>query len=78
MPPPAVVPDRVMLDVVTDPPDATVLLDGVRLGKTPYHAEVQTKQTAWLKVRRSDRFPMKIKVSLERAVSWNVTLRPRR
>ena len=78
MPPPAVAPDRVMLDVVTDPPDATVLLDGVRLGKTPYHAEVRTKQTAWLKVRRSDRIPMKIKVSLERDVSWNVTLRPRR
>jgi hypothetical protein len=77
-PKPVVKPARVTLDVVTDPPGATVVLDGVRLGKAPYHAEVPAKATAWLKVRRFDRIPVRIKVSLDRDVTWNVKLRPRR
>ena len=74
-PPP---PDHVMLDVITDPPEATVVLDGVRLGHTPYHAEVPIKKSAWLKVRRFDRLPVKIKVQLDHDYEWKVTLPPRR
>jgi eukaryotic-like serine/threonine-protein kinase len=66
--------DRVMLDVVTDPPGASVVLDGVKLGTAPFHAEVPAKSTAWLKVRRFDRVPVRIKVELDRDVTWNVKL----
>jgi len=68
---------HVMLDVVTDPPDATVVLDGVRLGRSPYHAEVVAKPTAWLKVRKTDRIPVRVKVSLDRDYTWTVQLPPR-
>jgi hypothetical protein len=74
-PPP---PDHVVLDVITDPPEATVVLDGVRLGHTPYHADVPIKKSAWLKVRRFDRLPVKIKVQLDHDYEWKVTLPPRR
>jgi hypothetical protein len=70
-------PGHIMLDVVTDPPDATVVLDGVRLGRSPYHAEVVAKPTAWLKVRKSDRIPVRVKVSLDHDYTWTVTLPPR-
>jgi eukaryotic-like serine/threonine-protein kinase len=72
-------PDKVVLDVITDPPDATVVLDGVRLGHTPYHAEVAIKnKPVWLKVRRFDRVARKIKVTLDRDVEWSVKLPARR
>lgn len=66
-----------MLDVVTDPPDATVVLDGVRLGRSPYHAAVPAKQTAWLKVRKSDRIPVRIQISLDHDYSGQIKLPPR-
>lgn len=67
------------LHVITDPPGATVVLDGVRLGTSPYLAEVSIKPgTAWLKVRKSTHNAVKIQVSLDRDVTWNVRLRPRR
>ena len=76
VPPPA---DRVMLHVVTDPPGATVVLDGVRLGTSPFTAEVPIKQGgAWLKVRKKHHLPVKIRVSLEADVTWDVTLPARR
>jgi len=82
-PPPAParapVPDRVTLHVITEPPGATVVLDGVRLGTSPYLGEVSIKSgRAWLKVRKSRHNAVKIPVSLERDVTWNVRLRPRR
>ena len=82
-PPPPVVspppPETVVLDVITDPADATVVLDGVRLGHTPYHAEVAIKKKpVWLKVRRFDRVARKIKVTLDRDVEWSVKLPARR
>ena len=71
--------DRVMLHVVTDPPGATVVLDGVRLGTSPFTAEVPIKHGgAWLKVRKKHHLPVKIRVSLEADVTWNVELRARR
>jgi serine/threonine-protein kinase len=71
-------PDTVLLTVTTDPPDATVVLDGVRLGRTPFTARVPSKiKPAWLKVRRHDYIAVKTRVSLERDVTWDVHLRPR-
>ena len=64
--------------VVTDPPGATVVLDGVRLGTSPYTGQVTIRTgRSWLKVRRSDRLPVKIPVALDRDVTWNVRLPPR-
>ena len=66
---------QVTLHVVTDPPGATVVLDGVRLGTSPYIGQVTIRTVrSWLKVRRSDRLPVKIPVALDRDVTWNVRL----
>ncbi|MCW5804068.1 MAG: protein kinase [Deltaproteobacteria bacterium] len=70
----ATTPGHVMLHVVTDPPDSTVVLDGVRMGRTPFHAEVPARKEVWLKVRRFDRLPVATRVLLDRDVSWQVTL----
>ncbi|MEO8706294.1 MAG: serine/threonine-protein kinase [Kofleriaceae bacterium] len=70
--------DRITLDVVTDPPGASVVVDGVKLGTSPFHAEIAAKPLAVLKVRRSDRVPVKIKVALDRDYTWTVRLPPRR
>jgi hypothetical protein len=67
-----------MLDVVSTPPGASVVLDGVKIGTSPFHAEIPAKKSAVLKVRRSDRTPVKIKVALDRDYRWTVTLPPRR
>jgi serine/threonine protein kinase len=65
----------VRLHVVSDPPGATVVLDGVRLGSAPYDAAVPARdQPAWLKVRMPHRLPVKIQVSLVHDVSWTVKL----
>jgi len=55
------------------------VLDGVRLGTSPFTAEVPIKQGgAWLKVRKKHHLPVKIRVSLEADVTWDVTLPARR
>jgi serine/threonine protein kinase len=70
-------PTEVTLSVTTDPPGATVVLDGVRLGTTPYYAPVPiSAKPAWLKVRRRGSAATKIQVSLERDVTWDVRLKP--
>jgi len=70
---------RVTLSVITDPPGATVVLDGVRLGTSPFVGEVPLRSgRAWLKVRKSKHNAAKIPISLERDVTWNVRLRARR
>ncbi len=70
-PPPA----TIQLHVVTDPPGATVVLDGVRLGSAPFTAALPVSgKAAWLKVRMPHHVPVKIQVSLEHDVSWNVRL----
>jgi serine/threonine protein kinase len=67
----------VMLNVTTEPAGATVVLDGVRLGVAPYSAPVASKpKGAWLKVRKRHYIAVKIRVSLDSDVRWNVTLRP--
>jgi hypothetical protein len=73
----ATTPGHVVLHVITDPPDSTVVLDGVRMGRTPFHAEVPARKEAWLKVRRFDRTPVATRVILDRDVSWQVKLPPK-
>ena len=76
-PPPAPISNEVTLSVTTVPAGATVVLDGVRLGTTPFQAVVPARaKPAWLKVRRKGSSATKIKVSLERDVTWDVRLRP--
>ncbi|HEY5949918.1 MAG TPA: protein kinase [Kofleriaceae bacterium] len=66
----------VTLTVSSDPIGATVVLDGVRLGVTPFSAPVSGKQgLAWLKVRKRGFAAVKTRVSLEHDVSWEITLR---
>jgi hypothetical protein len=67
--------DEVRLEVTTEPSDATVVLDGVRLGRTPYTARVHRKAgLAWLKVRMQHHVAIKKRVSLDHDVHWHVRL----
>jgi hypothetical protein len=76
--PPPAVPTTIALHVITDPPGATVVLDGVRLGTAPFTGELPRRsELAWLKVRRSDRLPVRIQVPLDHDVDWTVRLPPR-
>jgi eukaryotic-like serine/threonine-protein kinase len=65
----------VLLHVTSDPEGATVVLDGVRLGVTPFAARVPEKDAAWLKVRMKGFAAVKTRVSLDHDVDWNVALR---
>jgi serine/threonine-protein kinase len=74
--PASAAPATVLLHVTTEPAGATVVLDGERLGTTPFTARVPAKQgSAWLKVRKRKHVAVKTRVSLERNVQWNVELR---
>jgi hypothetical protein len=65
-----------MLEVTSNPSGATVVLDGVRLGVTPFSAPVPIKSDdAWLKVRLHGYAAVKTRVSLANDVTWNVPLR---
>ena len=75
-PPPAPAPTTVQLHVTTEPVGATVVLDGVRLGTTPFTSQVAIKKDGWLKVRMQGHAAVKKKVSLEHDVQWDVALRP--
>ncbi|HEX5064187.1 MAG TPA: protein kinase [Kofleriaceae bacterium] len=73
---PATAPTSVTVHVTTDPDGATVVLDGVRLGVTPFTGSVPIKPGAgWLKVRKRKYAAVKTRVSLERGVEWSVQLR---
>jgi hypothetical protein len=66
--------------VTSDPVGATVVLDGVRLGVTPFEATLPIEQGAgWLKVRKGKQHAaVKIRVDLAHDVSWDVRLPPLR
>jgi serine/threonine-protein kinase len=69
--------DTIQLAVTTRPAGATVVLDGVRLGTTPYTATVPSKAAqGWLKVRMHGRVAVKTRVPLDRDVRWDVQLQP--
>jgi hypothetical protein len=65
----------VTIRVTTSPDDATVLLDGERLGRTPLAIErPRTPGPVWLKVRKKGHKTRKIEVDLGADVSWDITL----
>ncbi len=67
--------NEITLRVTTEPVGATVVLDGVRLGTTPFTAKLPARsKLAWLKVRRRGSIATKIQVSLDRDVTWSVEL----
>jgi serine/threonine-protein kinase len=67
------------LRVTTDPDGATVVLDGVRLGKTPFLGTLPVgPREAVLKVRKKGFVPKKITVRLDRDVTWDIHLPHRR
>lgn len=70
---------EVTLRVTTEPAGATVVLDGVRLGTTPFTEMVPLRsKPAWLKVRRRGSVATKTQLSLDRDVTWSVRLRAAR
>jgi serine/threonine-protein kinase len=76
-PAPVAKPDTIQLDVTTRPAGATVVLDGVRLGTTPYTATVPAKAAqGWLKVRMHGHIAVKTRVPLDHDVRWDVQLQP--
>jgi hypothetical protein len=71
-------PDVVTLRVTTSPPGATVVLDGTRLGTTPFVTTVPAgPREATLKVRKRRHTPRKIKVRFDEDVTWDVQLERR-
>ena len=77
VPAPAPAIDRVKLHVTSVPTGATVVLDGVRLGTTPYDAPVALKHgQGWLKVRKRHYKAIRIQVPLDHDVEWAPTLPP--
>ncbi len=72
-------PGTIRLTITTTPPDATVVVDGDRLGRTPYTGTFTPRgDTVWLKVRKRGHVPQKVKVPVTPDLRWDVTLRSRR
>ena len=65
------------IKITTDPPDATVLLDGQRLGHTPFSGTVASAPgTHKLKIRRRGYTTISLDVELSADVARDVTLQP--
>ena len=70
-------PTRVHLHIVTEPSDATVLLDGARLGHTPFDGDVPAdSDTHTLKLRRRGYAPRVFEIILTGDVTQQFTLQP--
>jgi serine/threonine protein kinase len=67
--------DEVTIHVTTDPSGATVVLDGVRLGTTPFTGVVPAqKREGTLKVRKRGHVAVKTKVDRAADIRWDVKL----
>jgi len=72
-PPPA--PTEIHIKIVTNPADATVILDGNRLGHTPYEGTIPAATgTHVLKIRRRGYTSLKLDVDLDKDLAKNLTL----
>jgi serine/threonine-protein kinase len=74
-------PAKVRIQITTKPADATVLLDGARLGRTPLDIEVDAKlddKIHAIKIRRKGYVTEKLDVVLTADVIHEVTLEPDR
>jgi serine/threonine protein kinase len=78
-PVPALAPGTVRVSITTSPPDATVVIDGRRMGRTPFSATITPRgDSVWLKVRKRGHVPKKVKVPITPDLTWNVQLDARR
>ncbi|MBP9206255.1 MAG: protein kinase [Kofleriaceae bacterium] len=66
--------DLVWLRIETNPDDATVLLDGVRLGHTPFAQQVARGGAATVKLRRRGHKSRRVPVDLSADVTLSVSL----
>jgi hypothetical protein len=77
-PPPSVLPPGAPLRIVikTTPADATLLLDGKRLGRTPYSGTTRAAEgTHTLTIRKSGYAILRLDIELDADISREVTLR---
>jgi hypothetical protein len=75
-PPDAAIPDTVKLSIVTKPSEATVLLDGRKLGKTPLERVVDGRDTvAKLQIRKRGYKSYVVEIRLDADLRQEVTLR---
>ena len=73
----AAVVDTVTLTVTSSPPGATVVLDGVRLGTTPFVGSIPAaKKSGTLKVRMRNHLAVKTTVDRTTDIRWDVRLPP--
>ena len=84
-PPPAPAPKMlrpsglIRVVITTNPPDATVVIDGRRLGRTPFDGIIKPKgDQIWLKVRKRGYKPRKAKVPVQAELTWDVRLPSKR
>jgi hypothetical protein len=69
----------VRISVTTTPDDATLVIDGHRMGRTPFAGTFTPRgETVWLKVRKKGHVPKKVKVPVTPDLTWDVQLSPRR
>ena len=69
----------VKVRITSTPDDATVVLDGERLGRTPLLIERPRQPGAvWVKVRKKGYKTRKLEVDLGADVTWDITLPPSR
>jgi hypothetical protein len=77
-PPPPPVPTTIRMRVTSRPPDATVLIDGLRVGRTPLDLVLgRAERDATVKLRRSGHRSRSITVSLDRDLDLDLALQPR-
>jgi hypothetical protein len=79
LPPAPVAPEppTIQIRITTTPDDATVLLDGQRLGHTPYEGNVaKAVGTHVIKIRRRGYVPRKLDVDLNADVVCDLALHP--
>ena len=66
---------RVHVRVTTTPEDATVVIDGTRMGRTPFDGTFAPRgEQVWLKVRKRGFVPRKVKVTVTPEMEWDVRL----
>ena len=74
-PPPPAAPTEIHVKIVTNPADATVILDGNRLGHTPYEGKLPVATgTHVLKIRRRGYTSLKLDVDLDKDLDKTLTL----
>jgi serine/threonine protein kinase len=78
-PPPAATPAQVRVRIVTHPPDATVMLDSKKLGRTPYDEVIDADPAKHvLKLRHRGYATYRIELALDADITQDIALTPSR